>query len=177
VFKLKRPPVLPGVLLTAGGFTLLELLVVVVITGILAAIAVPSLMSQANKAKQVEAKVTLGTLTRAQQAYFTENSKFADDIDTLGIGVAPETANYRYTISTTTDDPDSSYAVQSAIALKPALKAYTSMAGLVGAGTDTNHLQTITCEADAPNMAELPTPRYDAISGISCADGTHDVSK
>lgn len=176
MFKLKRPPVFPGALLMADGFTLLELLVVVVITGILAAIAVPSLMSQANKAKQVEAKVTLGTLTRAQQAYFTENSKFADDIDTLGIGVSPETANYRYTISTTSD-PDSSYAVQKAISRKPSLKAYTSMAGLVGAGTDNNHLQTITCEANAPNMADVPTPEYNASVGISCADGTHDVSK
>lgn len=176
MIRLKKPPVFPGVLLAASGFTLLELLVVVVITGILAAIAVPSLLSQANKAKQVEAKVTLGTLTRAQQAYFAENSKFADDIDTLGIGIVPETASYRYTISTPSD-PNSSYAVQSAISRQPALKAYTSMAGLIGAGTDNNHLQTITCEANSPNMAAVPTPDYNATTGITCAVGTRDVSK
>jgi type IV pilus assembly protein PilA len=178
VTQLKSPQVPTALLLMAGGFTLLELLVVVVIIGILAAIAVPTLMNQASKAKQVEAKVTIGTLTRAQQAYFIENDKFAEDIASLGVGVVSETTHYRYTVATDGDSvPNGSYALQNAVARNPSLKAYTSMAGVVASGTDNHHLQTITCESDKPQMAAPPPPTYEPTTGLVCAPGTHNVSK
>ncbi|MCX5963441.1 MAG: prepilin-type N-terminal cleavage/methylation domain-containing protein, partial [Cyanobacteria bacterium] len=45
-----------------GGFTLIELLVVIIIIGILASIALPSFLNQANKAKQSEAKTYVGSM-------------------------------------------------------------------------------------------------------------------
>jgi type IV pilus assembly protein PilA len=85
------------------GFTLIELLVVIIIIGILSAIALPSFLNQANKAKQSEAKTYVGSMNRAQQAYFAENGGFvgstAGDLGKLGLGVADNTTNYKYTIA------------------------------------------------------------------------------
>jgi type IV pilus assembly protein PilA len=80
------------------GFTLIELLVVIIIIGILAAIALPSLLSQVNKGKQAEAKQYIGAINRGQQAYFLENDTFGSDISLLGLGIKTQTVNYVYTI-------------------------------------------------------------------------------
>lgn len=85
-----------------GGFTLIELLVVIIIIGILAAIALPSFLNQANKAKQSEAKTYIGSMNRAQQAYYLEkNNVFADQANFggLGLGIATNTSNYSYSIN------------------------------------------------------------------------------
>lgn len=91
------------------GFTLIELLVVIIIIGILAAIALPSLLSQVNKGKQAEAKQNVGALSRAQQAYLLESDQFATSIGAVGIGIKTQTVNYFYTIKP--DDPTAAGAV------------------------------------------------------------------
>ncbi|ACB00773.1 MULTISPECIES: type IV pilin-like G/H family protein [Cyanophyceae] len=78
------------------GFTLIELLVVIIIIGILSAIALPAFLNQAAKAKQSEAKQTLGALNRGQQAYRLESPEFAPEVDLLALGVEIDTTNYAY---------------------------------------------------------------------------------
>ena len=83
------------------GFTLIELLVVIIIIGILSAIALPSFLNQANRARESEAKQYVGSLNRAQQAYYLESTSFVDNANfsALGLGIATETTNYKYVIN------------------------------------------------------------------------------
>ena len=55
------------------GFTLVELLVVMLILGILAAIAIPTFFNQRDKARDADAKTGARTAETAMETYATEN--------------------------------------------------------------------------------------------------------
>src|SRR5881397_2503025 len=57
-----------------AGFSLVELLVVVVIMGLLAAIAIPAFFSQRDKARDAEAKVYARTAENAAETIATDNN-------------------------------------------------------------------------------------------------------
>ena len=56
-----------------SGFTLVELLVVMLILGILAAIAIPAFFSQRDKAKDSDAKSTVNTASTAMESCASDN--------------------------------------------------------------------------------------------------------
>jgi type IV pilus assembly protein PilA len=58
------------------GFTLIELMIVVAIIGILAAIAIPNFLRFQAKSKQSEAKELLSTVYTAETAYFAEQNVY-----------------------------------------------------------------------------------------------------
>ena len=60
------------------GFTLIELMVVVVILGILAGIAVPKMFGLSDKSKVSEAPSVLKTYETLQQAYIAEQSQIGN---------------------------------------------------------------------------------------------------
>ena len=57
-----------------SGFTLVELLVVMLILGLLAAIAIPAFFNQQNKAKDADAKSAVRTAETAMETFNTSNN-------------------------------------------------------------------------------------------------------
>ena len=140
----------------SSGMTLIELLVVITILGILSAIAVPSFLRQTNRAREAEAKTYVGTINRAQQAYFTENWKFGSLAD-LEIGIS-NSNNYSYA-----SDPIASAVGSAALTTATPTSGVRGYAGKVwlapGASGDISS-HSILCEG-SENSA--PT-----ISGTTC---------
>ena len=68
------------------GFTLLELIVVMLIATILGVIAYPQMMNSIGRAREVEAIQILSSLGQGQQTFFFEHGRFAQDLDQLDIG-------------------------------------------------------------------------------------------
>jgi len=60
----------------SGGFTLLELMIVVAIIAILAAIAIPIYQDQVAKARRTDAEGALSSFANAMERYYTENSTY-----------------------------------------------------------------------------------------------------
>ena len=58
------------------GFTIIEIMIVVVIIGILAAIAIPVFAGQMKRAKTSEAVVQLNAITKSAKSYYETNSRF-----------------------------------------------------------------------------------------------------
>lgn len=83
------------------GFTLIELIVVIIIIGILSAIAMPSLLSCGGMPVSLRGKYSVREMNRSQQAYFTENRKFSNSLAKLGTEISAETKYFNYSIITT----------------------------------------------------------------------------
>ncbi|MBF2026810.1 MAG: prepilin-type N-terminal cleavage/methylation domain-containing protein [Oscillatoriales cyanobacterium C42_A2020_001] len=153
-----------------SGFTLIELMVVLVIGGILAAIAIPSFLGRANAAKQAEARTFLGTLNRAQQAYYVEHAQFTDNIDVLAIS-GHQNINYTFQIQVS---GDGTHAVHYGTPKISKVHAYAGMSALTQ--TDGSQaIQSIMCETNQPSATPATAPIY-AVSAIECAPGTRNMN-
>jgi type IV pilus assembly protein PilA len=158
-----------------AGFTLTELLVVLMIMAILGAIAMPNFVQQAAKARQSEAKQNLGLINRAQAHYRTEHNRFSDSFDLLavggglkGVGTA-DTSNYIYELNSSNlsgdtaviaypkDTGDRSYSGGNAI--------YSNSVGQL-------ELASLICESKSPGVGTPPIVQVTA-TGVDCPNADY----
>lgn len=126
---------------------MVELLVVVIIIGVLASIATPTFLAQANKARGAEARNNLGVINRTQVAYYTSESEFADSLEELDIGLPEKSNNYTYDVTAS-----KTAANATATPNNDQINGYASAVLLTG----NNRTATVLCESDeagaTPNL-------------------------
>jgi len=83
----------------AKGFTLIELMIVVAVIGILAAIAYPSYQDQVRRARRSDGKEALLRLQIEQEKWRTSNTSYASAPGTLGLGTSSTEGFYTIAIS------------------------------------------------------------------------------
>ncbi len=94
------------------GFSLVELLLVVVIVGLIASIAIPYLQKAVGRAENGNAYASLKTLTKAQLSFFAKKGRYArldelnsEEGNTLGITSGNQIRRGVFTLAMSPTDP------------------------------------------------------------------------
>lgn len=93
------------------GFTLIEVMIVVVILGILAAIAYPAYRDYTAKSRRSEAKRALLDVAALQEKFYTRNLRYAASLQALGYAAPFNTDENNYSLSLNTSASMTDYTV------------------------------------------------------------------
>ncbi len=150
------------------GFTLIELMVVIVIIGILAAIAIPKLFGMTAKAKASEVGPAAGTWSKLQQAYFSEKSGYGSwkaiayrAPGSESAGGTGSTDSFTYTGDDLTSPAtvtleSATWTAESQVKLGDCTKGtWTAEFTTTDTDTPTASIEGDDCEALTPNFARL----------------------
>jgi len=87
---------------TTGGFTLVELMIVVAIAAILAAVAYPTYVDQMRKTHRASARAALSDTASRQEQYFLDNKQYAGNVGQLGLDGDVDDGAYTVTVVSAT---------------------------------------------------------------------------
>ncbi|GHC40973.1 type II secretion system protein GspG [Alcaligenes pakistanensis] len=111
-FSRRSAPTLVGSVQSRAqqGFSLIEVMVVVVIMGIMAALVVPSLMDRPDQARAVAARQDIAALTQALKLYRLDNGRYPTTVQGLSAlqqrpAQPPEPRNWRSYMDRLPNDP------------------------------------------------------------------------
>ena len=139
-----------------AGFSLIELVVVILVLGILGGLAWPTVLNQVARSKQARALHAIGAMSRAQHSFFHEQSRFSGSIDELGFSYLNQAdSDYQYSV---TRDNDRT----ATIVANPedsSLLGYTGVVFVDRDGQQNLTLASLVCEGD--HQAGAPQPRVD----------------
>ncbi len=76
------------------GFTLLELIIVIIVIAILASIALPRFFRVTEKARTAEAKTMLATIRSAQVRYYAQHGLYTNESDNLDVELEEKFFDY-----------------------------------------------------------------------------------
>jgi len=153
----------------------INIVVVQYVVLFLAAIVLPSMLSQVNTTshKVLEGKQNVGSMNRAQQAYFLETNEFADSVAELGIGIKTQTENYEYSIRAT---PLTAF--NYGVSRKDDLKSYVAGVFLTSADEATGEIVAVTtiCQTESPGTKRPAEP---IVRGniVECAPNTKALGR
>jgi len=84
-----------------GGFTLIELIVVIAVIGVLAAIAIPQFAVYRRRGYDADVKSNIGNATISQEAYFTHKETYTSSLTDLDSWGFKQSANVNVAVSGT----------------------------------------------------------------------------
>ena len=127
------------------GFTLLELMIVLSLIAILAAIAVPAYGRFAERARRSDGQNMLLQMAAAQERFFTNNNRYAASVVELGVGGTSEDGHYTLTIGPGPSGDTQSFLLTASPAVTSAQASdscadltYNSLGVRASSGTTTN---------------------------------------
>lgn len=81
----------------SGGFTLIELMIVIAVVAILASVAYASYSDSIQKSRRADGKEALGRIAALQEQFYIQRAEYSDDITELG-GDASLESNYTMSV-------------------------------------------------------------------------------
>lgn len=98
------------------GFTLLELLIVIIVVGLLALVIIPNLLSGPARARDSQRKADMRTIKTALESYYNDNNSYPTSLQVLTEGTTPylkslptDPKTKQMYVYTTTGNPPSNF--------------------------------------------------------------------